>query len=217
MSESSGYSTFSNSSSQQSNNGPQSSSNTQEMNFTTLQAGFVGAVRETETIEDDSGEEVGVLSIEREVDKIIKIQDLNAKPKSSEVSVRSFNNILNFAVDTGSAASFINKATCEALIRDKESNAMFKNMKDVNLGLRFIDYNHQNIELLGALYVNITSARYKVQRARFLVVDKKRCLIGLDLQVSIGIVTKQISYHQRYPKEFSSVEDKSKVEKLFRR
>ena len=86
----------------------------------------MGAVRETETIEDDSGEEVGVLYIEREVDKIIKIQDLNAKPKSSEVSVISFNNILNFAVDTGSAASFINKATCEALMRDKESNAIFR-------------------------------------------------------------------------------------------
>ena len=72
------------------------------MNFTTLQAGFVGTVRDTETISDN--EEVGVLSIEteEEVDKIIKIQDLNEKPKSIEVLVRSFNNILSFTFDTGS-------------------------------------------------------------------------------------------------------------------
>ena len=134
MSQSSGYSTFSNSSSQQFSNILQSSSNVQETNFTTLQSGFVGTVRDAETISDDSGEEVGVLSIEteEEVDKIIKIQDLNAKPKSIEVLVRSFSTILSFTVDTGSPASFINKANCEALMRDKESNAIFKNMKDVN-------------------------------------------------------------------------------------
>ena len=75
------------------------------------------------------------IETEEEVDKIIKIQDLNAKPKSIEVLVRSFNNILSFTVDTGIPPSFINKTTCEALMRDKEFNAIFKNMKDVNLGM----------------------------------------------------------------------------------
>ena len=63
-------------------------------------------------------------------------------------------------------------------MKDNGSNAVFKNIKEVNLGMRFIDYNKNNINILGALYVDISSAGYKVKRARFLVLDKKRCLIG---------------------------------------
>ena len=40
--------------------------------------------------------------------------------------------------------------------------------------------------------MQITSADWEVPDATFLVVENKRCLVGLDLQPKIGIVTKQL-------------------------
>ena len=217
---------------------PMQGANQGQPSTNSLQANFVETQAEDGSSSDN--DEITVLSIEKEEDnlptevislnedtsspnpqpspdsevaKIIEIQDLNERPKSIEVLVRSFNSILSFTVDTGSPASFINKATAETLMKDKDSNAVFKNIKEVNLGMRFIDYNKNNINILGALYVDISSAGYKVKRARFLVVDKKRCLLGLDLHAKIGIVTKQIPYQARKPKatQINSVEDNTEA------
>ena len=65
--------------------------------------------------------------------------------------------------------------------------------------MKFIDYNKKRIEILGALFVDIKSAGWKVQHARFLVVEKKRCLLGMDLQGKVGITTKQISFEEAHP------------------
>ena len=43
-----------------------------------------------------------------EVDEIIMVRDWEDNPKSLEILVRAFNSIINFTIDTGSPASFIN-------------------------------------------------------------------------------------------------------------
>ena len=108
------------------------------------------------------------------------------------MSIPLHNSIINFTIDTGSPASFINQKTADMLLKDPASNATFKNIKDVKIGMRFIDYNHKTINLLGALYVDVTSAGWAVDQARFLVVEKKRNLVGMDLHAKLGIKTEQI-------------------------
>ena len=46
---------------------------------------------------------------------------------------------------------------------------------------------------MGAVYTDISSAGWKVKRARLLVVEKKKCLLGMDLHRNLGIRTTQIS------------------------
>ena len=75
------------------------------------------------------------------------VRDWEDNPQSLDVLIRSFNSIINFAIDTGSPASFINQKTADMLLNDPASNAKFK---DVKIGMRFIDYNHKTINLLGA-------------------------------------------------------------------
>ena len=55
-----------------------------------------------------------------------------------------------------------------------------------------MDYNKKVIQILGALKLPVSSAEWEVPDATFLVVENKRCLVGLDLQSKIGIVTKQL-------------------------
>ena len=142
------------------------------------------------SLQHDSNDSNDTLAERAEVDKIIEIQDLDNKPKSLEVLIRYFKSIISFTVDTGSPTNFINKAAAESLLRGKSSNAVVKNIKDINLRMKFIDFNKKRIEILGALFVDVKSAGWKVQRARFLIVEKKPSILRMDLQGKIGIVTK---------------------------
>ena len=55
-----------------------------------------------------------------------------------------------------------------------------------------MDYNKQPISVLGALKTNLRSAGWEVKGATFLVIERKtRCIMGLDLQGQVGIVTTQ--------------------------
>ena len=128
-----------------------------------------------------------------EIDQIIKIKDWDNKPKSLEALVRTGDQIINFTVDTGSTTSFVNKSTSDIILADKSTNANFVKIEDLKLRVTYIDYNKKKINILGAVFADISSAGWKVKRARFLVVEKKKCLLGMDLHRNLGIRTTQIS------------------------
>ena len=69
------------------------------------------------------------------------------------------------------------------------------------IDISYVDYNHKPIELYGNLVTDISSLGWKVKSAKFLISEnRKRCLLGLDLQGAIGVKT-----NQSRPQEFLEV------------
>ena len=67
--------------------------------------------------------------------------------------------IINFTVDTGSTTSFVNKKTADLILTDKSAhNAKFVKIEDLKLKVTYIDYNKKKINILGAVYTDISSA-----------------------------------------------------------
>ena len=113
--------------------------------------------------------------------------------------VRIGNQIIQLTVDTGSPVSFLNWATAKERL-DKSNKARFIPSEKLNLITKFIDKNKQPICVLGELKTNLRPAGWEVKGATFLVTERKtRCIMGLDLQGQVGIVTTQ----KPAPKELS--------------
>ena len=105
--------------------------------------------------------------------------------------VRIDNQIIQLTVDTGSPVSFLNWATAKEIL-DKSSKVRFIPSGKLNLQTNFVDYTKQPISILEALKTNLRSAGWEVKGATFLVSERKtRCIMGLDLQGQLGIVTTQ--------------------------
>ena len=127
-----------------------------------------------------------------QVQKIDSIRDptLN-RVKSIKAMVRIDNQIIQLTVDTGSPVSFLNWATAKEIM-EKSSKLRFIPSEELNLQTKFVDYNKQPISVLGALKTNLRSAGWEVKGATSLVTERKtRCIMGLDLQGQVGIVTPQ--------------------------
>ena len=105
--------------------------------------------------------------------------------------VRIDNQIIQLTVDTGSPISFLNWATTKKIM-EKSNKVRFIPSDKLNLQTKFVDYNKQPISIVGALKTNLRSAGWEVKGATFLVSERKtRCIMGLDLQGQVGIVTTQ--------------------------
>ena len=125
-----------------------------------------------------------------DVNSLHILVDFDNKMRSLEACIRAGNSFISVTVDTGSPSSFLNKKTADKLLADPEARASMSD-PDPQLQSRFVDYNKNFIKIVGVLTADISSDGWKVQGARFLVVEKKRCLLGLDLQPKIGIETRQ--------------------------
>ena len=127
-----------------------------------------------------------------QVRKIDSIRDPTLKRvKSLKAMVRKDSQLIQLTVDTGSPVSFLNWATVKEVM-DKSSKVRFIPSEKLNLHTKFVDYNKQPISVLGALKTNLRSAGWEVKGVTFLVTERKtRCIIGLDLQGQLGIVTTQ--------------------------
>ena len=127
-----------------------------------------------------------------QVQKIDSIRDPTLKRvKSLKAMVRIGNQTIQLTVDTGSPVYFLNWVTAEELM-DKSSKVRFIQSEKLNLHTKFVDYNKQPISVLGALKTNLRSAGWEVNGATFLGTERKtRCIMGLDLQGQVGIVTTQ--------------------------
>ena len=94
-------------------------------------------------------------------------------------------------IDTGSPVSFLNWATAKQNL-DSSKNTRFFPRENLNSTTKFVDYNKQPINILGAITMTIRSAGWEVVGASFLITERRtRCILGLDLQSKVGIHTTQ--------------------------
>ena len=133
------------------------------------------------------------------VSHLLYEKDENDVEQTIEVVFRSANSFIKLTVDTGSPSSFLNKRTAKQILTTNP-DAKFCPVKKLKNYVRHIDYNDQTINVLGQLTVPVSSAGWKVINAKFLVVQRARCLLGLDLNEPLGVRTYQIS-RQDYLKQ----------------
>ena len=94
-------------------------------------------------------------------------------------------------IDKGSSVSFLNWATAKQIL-ESSKNTRFIPRENLNLTTKFVDYNKQPINILGAITTTIHSAGWEVVGASFLITERRtRCILGLDLQGKVGIHTTQ--------------------------
>ena len=92
----------------------------------------------------------------------------------------------------GSPTSFVNKRTAKTLLQ-KDPNARIISLDKNPLSTTYVDYNHKPIKLFGILEIDIYSNGWKLQGAKILISENRtRCLLGLDIQPDLGIVTTQL-------------------------
>ena len=97
-------------------------------------------------------------------------------------------------IDTGSPAFFVHKRTADVLLISGK-NIKFLPSKDLPGDTLYVDFNRKPKTLHGTLLTNISSLGWKVENAKFVVTEnRRRCLLGLDLQSSFGIRTVQERY-----------------------
>ena len=148
--------------------------------------------------EDDSEPEYGVLSITprriRHSVQICSLELLNSNrgtPSSLSVMLCSYGNSFYATVDTRSPVVFLNKRTVHVLLR-QNPKSRFISAHNMNNEISYVDYNKNCIKIFGSLTIPVSSGGWKNDNAIFLVSEKKtRCLLGLDLQSSLGMDTVQ--------------------------
>ena len=167
----------------------------------------------------DSCEEFEIMAIEselssmEEIDEYIKQQsnrnrdikksskdiqkvDIRRNTRSNQIRslkalLRIDHQIINMTIDTGSPVSFLNWATAKQILESLK-NTRFIPRENLNLTAKFVDYNKQPINILGAITTTIRSAGWEVVGASFLITERRtRCILGLDLHSKVGIHTTQ--------------------------
>ena len=95
-------------------------------------------------------------------------------------------------IDTGSPVSFLNWATAKTILESSKNTKFIIPRENLNLTTKFVEYNKQPINILGAITTNIRLAGWEVVGASFLITERRtRCILGLDLQSKVGIHTTQ--------------------------
>ena len=113
--------------------------------------------------------------------------------KALKALVRVNNQIINMTIDTGSPVSFLNWTTAKQLL-EGSSEINFIPAEKLNLTTQFLDFNKHPNHILGAVGANIRSAGLEVRDVSLLVTERRaRCILGLDLQGKMGILTSQKS------------------------
>ena len=131
----------------------------------------------------DSGKDIQKIDIRRNT----RSQQI----RSLKALVRIDNQIINMTIDTGSPVSFLNWATAKQIL-ETSKYTKFTPRENLNLTAQFVDYNKQPINILGAITTTIRSAAWEVVGASFLITERRtRCILGLDLQSKVGILTTQ--------------------------
>ena len=80
----------------------------------------------------------------------------------------------------------------------------------------YVDYNHKPIKLFGTLEIDIYSNGWKIEGAKFLISENRtRCLLGLDIQPELGIVTTQLKPSKVAVNTISEVPEGESAESIF--
>ena len=126
--------------------------------------------------------------------KIRSKQNEFGKIKALQATIRLNMSFFKASIDTGSHASFVHKRTADILLKSGK-NVNFLPLKDLPGDTLYFDYNRKPITLHGTLLTKISSLGWKVENAKFVVTEnRRRCLLGLDLQSSLRIRTVQERY-----------------------
>ena len=165
----------------------------------TPEVDFLGAFEENSSPKQGSTENFhcitsylpNVIKLNKRVSNLLFERDAKNNPRCIDVIVRSGLNFIKLTVDTGSPSSFVNKTTADKLVKSV-NEAKYQPINEVKDYIRHIDYNDSVINVLGQLTLPVTSAGWEVEEAKFLVVEKARCLLGMDLHAPLGISTTQI-------------------------
>ena len=148
-------------------------------------------------IDSDSEENYSVLKISEtslQTETVKNLEVINSatgKTKCLRTTLKTRGSLFSATIDTGSPASFVNKRTAETLLQ-KDPNAKIISLDKNPLSTTYVDYNHKPMKLFGILEIDIYSNGWKLPGAKFLISEKRtRCLLGLDIQPDLGIVTTQ--------------------------
>ena len=94
-------------------------------------------------------------------------------------------------MDTGKPASFINERKVDFLLKKKSAKVL--SLDEHPIKTKYVDHNHRSIKLFGSLVINIHINGLVAEKAHFFISEnRKRCLLGLDIQPKRGIVTTQV-------------------------
>ena len=131
-------------------------------------------------------------TMDQDDDQICCLELLNSNrgtPRNLIVMLRSNTKSFYATVDTGRPVSFLTKRTADVLLR-QNPKSRFISVQNLSNGTSYVDYNKNFIKIFGSLVIPISSGGWKNDNATFLVSENKtRCLLGLDLQGSMGIDT----------------------------
>ena len=145
-----------------------------------------------EYIKQQSNRNRDIKKSSKDIQKVdIRRNTRSKQIRSLKALVRIDHQIINMTIDTGSPVSFLNWATAKQIL-ESSKNTRFIPRENLNLTAKFVDYNKQPINILGAITTTIRSAGWEVVGASFLITERRtRCILGLDLQSKVGIHIKQ--------------------------
>ena len=120
------------------------------------------------------------------------INSATGKTKCLRTTLKTRGSLFSATIDLGSPASFVNKRIAETLLA-KDPNAKIISLAKNPLSTTYVDYNHKPIKLFSILETDIYSNGWKLEGAKLLSSENRtRCLLGLDIQPELGIVTTQL-------------------------
>ena len=172
-------------------------------------------------IDSDSEENYSVLKISEaplQTETVKNLEVINSakgKTKCLRTTLKTRGSLFSATVDTGSPASFVNKRTAETLLQ-KDPNAKIISLDKNLLSTTYVDYNHKPIKLFGILEIHIYSNGWRLQEAQFLISENRtRCLLGLDNQPDLEIVTTQLKPPKNSINAISEEQENESVESTF--
>ena len=151
-------------------------------------------------ITSDSESDFAVLSVaaeepSRPIASVKKLEVVNAatgKLRSIQITLRCGKTFFKATVNTGSPASFVNKETADYIVKTVLSAKVFS-IQERPIDTVYVDYNRKKIDLMGILILDVSSLGWHVKSAKFLISENRtRCLLGLDLQPQLGVITTQV-------------------------
>ena len=116
--------------------------------------------------------------------------------RSLKALVRIDHQIINMTIDTGSPVSFLKWATAKTIL-ESSKNTKFIPRENLNLTTKFVDYNKQPINILGAITTNIRSAGWEVVGASFLITKRPTRSLALVDKENLALKLSKCEFFQQ--------------------
>ena len=150
-----------------------------------------------EYIKQQSNRNRDIKKSSKDIQKVdIRRNSRSKQIRSLKALVRIDHQIINMTIDTGSPVSCLNWATAKQIL-ESSKNTRFIPRENLNLTTKFVNYNKQPINILGAITRTIRSAGWEVVGASFLITERRtRCIWGWIYRAKSGY-TQHRSWHRK--------------------